>query len=125
MIQLEFGFFTVTEPEKRLQREQKRLTRVKRKSRTVRRPAAKPKRIKKIRAKPSRKISKKPSSSRVTCELCHRRYRTLKHKQCPRCLRKCLKCDRPIMSRYPGICKNCKRHVDWEKEEDDDYTVYL
>lgn len=37
--------------------------------------------------------------------------------------RKCLKCDKTmrVKRREPGICENCKRHVDWKDGEDSAY----
>lgn len=37
--------------------------------------------------------------------------------------RKCLRCDGQHRSRWPGICKACKRHVDQEDLEE--YTVHI
>jgi hypothetical protein len=37
--------------------------------------------------------------------------------------RKCLKCDGQHRSRWPGICKSCKRHVD--QDELEEYEVHI
>lgn len=37
--------------------------------------------------------------------------------------RRCLVCGGQYRARYPGVCKKCKRHVDYKQRGEEDYTV--
>lgn len=39
--------------------------------------------------------------------------------------RQCLKCSRIIKRAYPGLCAQCKRHVDYKEGDDDEYPLHL